>query len=132
MFTCLVGCSLGDFGMVIYLQAFHPGTPMLVQMALAIVAGLITSVLFETMLMRLRDSIAFVPALRMALSMSFISIVAMEIVMNTTDFMLTGNRLQLNDPFYWLAFIPSALAGYVIPLPLAYYLLKKHGIGHHH
>ncbi len=132
MFTCLVGCSIGDFGMVIYLQAFHPGTAMLVQMALAIVAGLITSVLFETVLMHLRDAMTWSRALQMALSMSFLSIVAMEVVMNATDFMLTGGRMQLSDPLYWLAFLPSALAGFVVPLPLSYYLLKRYAIGHAH
>lgn len=131
MFTCLIGCSIGDFGMVIYLQAFHPGTAMLVQMALAVVAGLITSVLFETVLMRMRDKMSWTRALRMALSMSFISIVAMEVVMNTTDFMITGGTMALSNPMYWLAFLPSALAGFLVPLPLSYYLLKKYNKGHH-
>jgi Domain of unknown function (DUF4396) len=132
MFTCLLGCSIGDFGMVIYLQAFHPGTSMVAQMALAVVAGLITSVLFETVLMRMRDGMPWTRALHLALSMSFLSIVVMEVVMNTTDFMLTGGRMQLTDPYYWLAFLPSALAGFLVPLPLSYYLLKKYAIGHAH
>lgn len=132
MFTCLLGCSIGDFGMVIYLQAFHPGTSMAVQMALAVVAGLITSVLFETVLMRMRDAMPWTRALHLALSMSFLSIVVMEVVMNTTDFMLTGGRMQLTDPYYWVAFLPSALAGFLVPLPLSYYLLKKYAIGHAH
>lgn len=131
MFTCLVGCSIGDFGMIIYLQAMHPDTPMLLQMSLAIVAGLITSVLFEVVLMHYRDRMAWGMALRMALTMSFASIVAMEVVMNTTDFMITGGTMALSDPSYWLAFIPSAAAGFIAPLPLSYYLLKKYGRGMH-
>ena len=124
--SCLLGCSIGDFAMIIYLQAFHPATPMAVQMVLAVIAGLLTSVLLETALMRYRERFAWGAALRMAVSMSFISMVAMEVAMNTTDFMITGGRLALSDPGYWLAFIPSAVVGFLVPLPYNYYQLKKH------
>ncbi|MBL7952505.1 MAG: DUF4396 domain-containing protein [Flavobacteriales bacterium] len=125
--SCLLGCSIGDFGMIIYLQAFHPGTSMAVQMVLAILAGLATSVALETVLMRKRERLTWGLALRMALSMSFVSMVSMEVAMNLTDFMITGGRLALADPRYWLAFVPSALAGFLVPLPYNYYQLKKHG-----
>lgn len=124
--SCLIGCSIGDFAMIIYLQAYHPGTPMAIQMALAIVAGLITSVALETVLMRIREKFAWGAALRMAIGMSFLSMVAMEVAMNLTDFMITGGTMALSDPRYWLAFIPAAAAGFVVPLPYNYYQLKKH------
>lgn len=124
--SCLIGCSIGDFAMIIYLQAYHPGTPMAVQMALAIVAGLTTSVALETVLMRIREKFAWGAALRMAIGMSFLSMVAMEVAMNTTDFMITGGTMALSDPRYWLAFIPAAAAGFMVPLPYNYYQLKKH------
>lgn len=124
--SCLIGCSIGDFAMIIYLQAYHPGTSMAVQMALAIVAGLITSVALETVLMRIREKFAWGAALRMAIGMSFLSMVAMEVAMNTTDFMITGGRMALSDPMYWFAFIPAALAGFLVPLPYNYHQLKKH------
>lgn len=124
--SCLIGCSIGDFAMIIYLQAYHPGTSMAIQMVLAIVAGLITSIALETVLMRVREKFAWGAALRMAIGMSFLSMVAMEVAMNTTDFMITGGRMAFSDPMYWFAFIPAALAGFVIPLPYNYYQLKKH------
>ena len=124
--SCLLGCTIGDLGMIIYLQAFHPGTSMAVQMVLAVIAGLITSVALETVLMRYRERFAWGAALRMAVSMSFMSMVAMEVAMNTTDFMITGGKLLLSDPRYWLAFIPAAVAGFLVPLPYNYYQLKKH------
>ena len=34
-FTCLVGCMVGDFGMMFYLGAFHPGVSLPVMMVLA-------------------------------------------------------------------------------------------------
>ena len=125
--NCLIGCSIGDFGMIIYLQAYHPHIPMLVMMALAMTAGLITSVLFETALLHWREKFPFRTALTTAFSMSFLSMLAMEFVANATDFMLTGGRVPLTDPFYWQALGLALLAGFLAPLPYNYYKLKKHG-----
>ena len=90
---------------------------MLVQLGLAIIAGLFTPVLLGTVLMHWHDKMSWSLALRMALSMSFASIVVMQVVMNATDFMITGGTMALNDPLCWLAFVPSALAGPLCPCP---------------
>lgn len=124
--NCLMGCSLGDFGMILYLQAYHPHVSMTVQMVLAVIAGLITSVLFETTLLRVREKFSWVAALRTAFSMSFISMVAMEVVMNATDFMLTGGKAAFSNPMYWTALIVAMIAGFLAPLPYNYYKLKKY------
>jgi copper chaperone CopZ len=124
--NCLVGCMIGDFAMIIYLQLYHPATPMWVQMILAILAGLTTSIALETTLMHYREKFQWKAAFRMAISMSFLSMVAMEIAMNTTDFMITGGKAQLGSITYWFAFIPAAVAGFLTPLPYNYYQLKKH------
>ncbi|HZH36269.1 MAG TPA: DUF4396 domain-containing protein [Flavisolibacter sp.] len=124
--TCLLGCVIGDFSMIIYLQVYHPQTPMWLQMVLAVLAGLTTSIALETALMHYREKFNWKAALRMAFSMSFISMVAMEIAMNGTDFMLTGGKAQITSVLYWLAFIPAAVAGFLTPLPYNYYQLKKH------
>jgi cation transport ATPase len=125
-FNCLVGCAIGDFAMIIYLQVYHPQTPMWLQMLLAVLAGLTTSVALETAIMHYREKFNWKAAFRMAVSMSFLSMVAMEIAMNGTDFMLTGGKAQLSSASYWLAFIPAAVAGFLTPLPYNYYQLKKH------
>jgi len=125
--NCLIGCSIGDFGMIIYLQAFHPHTPMFVMMALAMTAGLITSILFETALLHWRERFPLKSALTTAFSMSFLSMLAMEFVANATDFMLTGGRVPLTDPFYWQALGLALIAGFLAPLPYNYYKLKRHG-----
>jgi copper chaperone CopZ len=124
--NCLIGCSLGDFGMIIYLQAYHPEVSMTAQMVLAILAGLTTSVLFETTLLRLREKFSWSAALRTAFSMSFISMVAMEVVMNATDFMLTGGKAAFGNPMYWTALVIAMVAGFLAPLPYNYYKLKKY------
>jgi cation transport ATPase len=124
--SCLLGCSIGDFLMLIYLQVYHPHISMWWQMVLAIAAGLLTSIALETILMRYREKFNWKAAFTMAISMSFLSMVAMEIAMNGTDFMITGGKAQLGSISYWLAFIPAAVAGFLTPLPYNYYQLKKY------
>lgn len=124
--NCLVGCSIGDFGMLIFLQMYYPDTPMAMQMILAIIAGLTTSVALETVILRWREKLNWNLALKTAIGMSFLSMIAMEIAMNATDFMITGGQMTLSDPQYWLAFIPAAIMGFLVPLPYNYYQLKKY------
>jgi hypothetical protein len=129
--NCLMGCTIGDFLMVIFLQVYYPNTPIYLQMILASSAGLVTSVFLETAIMHLREKFPWKDAFKMAVSMSFISIIAMELVMNTTDFMITGGKAQLGSALYWLAFLPAAVAGFLTPLPYNYYNLKKYNRSHH-
>jgi len=126
-FTCLIGCSIGDFGMIIYLQANHPKIPNIIMMALAMIAGLITSIILETILLKINEGFDWMGALKMAFSMSFISMVGMELAENTTDYFLTGGTVPLNDPRYWGALGISLIAGFLAPMPYNYYKFKKHG-----
>ncbi len=123
--NCLLGCSIGDFGMVFYLQAFYPATPMIWQMTLAVIAGLCTSILLETAILKFREHFDWLLALKTAFGMSFISMVAMEIAMTSTDFMITGGKAAFSDPVYWLALLPALIVGFLVPLPYNYYRLKK-------
>lgn len=124
--NCLIGCSIGDFGMVIFLQAFYPSVSMAVQMILATATGLLTSVILETILLRLREKFNWVLAFQTAISMSFLSMIAMELAMNTTDFMITGGKAAFENPMYWTALIIAMIAGFLAPLPYNYYKLKKY------
>lgn len=124
--NCLIGCSIGDFGTIIFLQAYYPNTSMPVQMALATLAGLCTSVLLETAILKVRESFAWQAAFTTALSMSFISMVTMEVAMNLSDFMVTGGKAAFNSPQYWSAFAIATVAGFLAPLPYNYFKLKKY------
>jgi hypothetical protein len=95
-------------------------------MILAVVAGLMTSVFFETILLRTRERFAWTAAFQTALSMSFLSMVAMEVVMNFTDFMITGGKAAFGNPMYWTALLVSMVAGFAAPLPYNYFKLKKY------
>lgn len=124
--NCLIGCSIGDFGMIIFLQAFFPATGMMTQMVLATIAGLCTSILLETILLRVREKFNWALALQTAFSMSFISMVAMELAMNTSDFMMTGGKAAFGNPMYWIALAVSLIVGFLAPLPYNYYKLRKY------
>lgn len=125
--NCLIGCMIGDIAMIIYMQAYHPQAPMLLTMGLAMAAGLVTSILFESSLLHYRERFAWRPAFKMAFSMSFLSMLGMELAANATDFMLTGGRVPISDPFYWTALALSVGAGFLAPLPYNYWKFKQHG-----
>lgn len=125
--NCLIGCSIGDFGMIIFLQAYYPETSMLWQMLLATIAGLITSIALESVILKTREKFNWPLALKTAFSMSFISMIGMEIAMNATDFMITGGKAAFDTAAYWLAIVPALIAGFLLPLPYNYYKLEKHG-----
>ncbi len=93
-------------------------------MSIAIVNGLFTSILLETFI--LSRQMILKEAFRVAIGMSFISMLAMELAMNIIDVYLTGGaKLTL-----WI--IPIMLfVGFITPLPYNYYRLKKWGHGCH-
>ena len=117
---CLLGCSIGDFGTIAFFQFTAIAWPTLAIMSLAIVNGLVTSIVLETAILwrQLGPRAAF----RTAAGMSLISMVAMETVMNMVDVFLTGGA-QLT---WWV--IPVMLsAGFVTPLPYNYWRRKALG-----
>jgi hypothetical protein len=130
--SCLTGCSIGDFGTIIFLQHNYPEISMWLMMGLAIIAGLITSIILETIILKVKEEFGWLPALSTAFSMSFISMLAMEISENMTDYFLTGGgNVPLSEPFYWIALCIALIAGFLVPLPYNYYKLQKHGIACH-
>ena len=116
---CVVGCSIGDFGTILFFQLSQIPFPILGIMILAVINGLLTSIMLETYIL-MRQQFNFTKALQTAFGMSFISMVSMEISMNATDYLLTGGAMIV-----WWA-IPIMLAvGFVTPWPYNYWRLKK-------
>lgn len=126
-FHCLIGCAIGDFGMLIFLQWKYPNTPMMLQMILAMSAGLTTSIIYESLLLRWKRGFDWVESIKTAFGMSFISMLGMELAANLTDFFLTGGKVSITEPFYWVALGISFGVGFITPLPYNYYKLKKYG-----
>ena len=73
---CLIGCSIGDFGTIVFFQLQNILWPTLYIMILAIINGLITSIILETSI--LLKQMNFSQSLKTALGMSFISMISME------------------------------------------------------
>ena len=116
---CLLGCAIGDFGTILFFQLTKIPFPVLSIMILAIINGLITSIILETLIL-IRQNFSFLNSLKTAMGMSFISMVSMEIAMNLTDYILTGGAI-LN---WWI--IPIMLiVGFITPWPYNYWRLKK-------
>ncbi len=116
---CLLGCAIGDFGTILFFQLTKIPFPVLYIMILAIINGLITSIILETIIL-IKQNITFLKSLNTAMGMSFISMLSMEITMNATDYVLTGGAI-LN---WWI--IPIMLiVGFLTPWPYNYWRLKK-------
>ena len=126
-FNCLVGCSIGDFGTIIFLQLYYPETSLWLMMTLAMTMGLISSIVLETVILKIREHFSWNGAVKMAFSMSFISMLGMEFSANVTDYFLTGGAIPISDPRYWAAIGVSMAAGFLAPLPYNYFRFKKHG-----
>jgi hypothetical protein len=122
---CVIGCSIGDFGTILFFQLSKISIPILGIMILAIINGLITSIILETFIL-MKQNIEFKNALKTAMGMSFISMISMEITMNITDYLLTGGAMLT----WWV--IPIMLiVGFLTPWPYNYWRLKKFGITCH-
>ena len=122
---CLLGCSIGDFGTILFFQVTKIPFPILAIMILAIINGLISSIILETIIL-IKQKMNFKVALRTAMGMSFISMISMEIAMNMTDYFFTGGAI-LN---WWIIPI-MLLVGFITPWPYNYWRLKKFGVACH-
>ena len=116
---CLLGCSIGDFGTILFFQLTQIPFPVLAIMTLAIINGIITSIILETIIL-LKQNFSFKNAFKTAVGMSLISMISMEATMNLTDYLLTGGAMLT----WWV--VPIMLAvGFVTPWPYNYWRLKK-------
>ena len=118
-FWCLFGCSIGDFGTILFFQLSQISFSVLAIMTLAIINGIITSIILETIIL-IKQNFTFKNAFKTAVGMSLISMISMEVAMNLTDYLLTGGAMLT----WWV--IPIMLiAGFVTPWPYNYWRLKK-------
>ena len=122
---CLLGCAIGDFGTILFFQLTKIPFPVLAIMTLAIINGLITSIILETIVL-MRQNLDFSKAFKTAMGMSFISMISMEVAMNLTDYYLTGGAILT-----WWVIPIMLLVGFLTPLPYNYWRLKKFGIACH-
>ena len=115
---CLLGCSIGDFGTILFFQLSAISWPTLNIMVLAIINGLITSIALETIILFRQMNIK--QAFQTAIGMSFISMISMEVSMNAVDWIIVGSAQLV----WWLIPI-MLLVGFLTPWPYNYWRLKK-------
>jgi hypothetical protein len=122
---CVIGCSIGDFGTILFFQLTQIPFPLMGIMILAIINGLITSIVLETLIL-IRQNFSFIGAIKTASGMSLISMLSMEVMMNLTDYLFTGGAILT----WWV--IPIMLiVGFLTPWPYNYWRLKKFGLNCH-
>ena len=115
---CLLGCSIGDFGTILFFQLSAISWPTLNIMVLAIINGLITSIALETIILFRQMSIR--EAFQTAIGMSFISMISMEVSMNAVDWIVVGGA----EIVWWV--VPLMLiVGFLTPWPYNYWRLKR-------
>ena len=115
---CLIGCSIGDFGTILFFQITLINLPTIFIMMLAIINGIITSILLEMIILIRQMDIK--NSFKTALGMSFISMITMETVMNLIDWIITGGA-KLN---FWIVPI-MLICGFFSAWPYNYWRLKK-------
>ena len=122
---CVTGCAIGDFGTILFFQLTQIPFSLMGIMILAIINGLITSIFLETFIL-MRQNFLFIAAIKTASGMSLISMISMEIMMNLTDYLLTGGAILT----WWVVPI-MLIVGFLTPWPYNYWRLKKFGIACH-
>ena len=122
---CVLGCAIGDFGTILFFQLTEIPFPVLGIMILAIINGLITSIILETIIL-MTQNFNFFNAFKTACGMSLISMISMEIMMNLTDYVLTGGAILT----WWVVPI-MLIVGFLTPWPYNYWRLKKYGVACH-
>ena len=115
---CLLGCSIGDFGTILFFQLSTISWSTLNIMVLAIINGLITSIVLETIILFRQMSIR--EAFQTAIGMSFISMISMEISMNAVDWIIVGSAQLV-----WWVIPIMLLVGFLTPWPYNYWRLKR-------
>ena len=78
---CVIGCAIGDFGTILFFQLTQIPFPVLGIMILAIINGLITSIILETIIL-MTQNFNFINAFKTACGMSLISMISMEIMIS--------------------------------------------------
>ena len=116
---CLIGCSIGDFGTILYFQLYTNINSIMMIMPIAIFNGIVTSIILETILL-LKDMTLKI-AFKTAIGMSLISMISMELAMNFTDIFLEG-ALVLT----FSSIIPVLIIGFIVPWPYNYWRLVKY------
>ena len=107
-----------------YLTISNYSIPTITIMIIAIINGILTSMILETIILMRQMELKL--AFKTAINMSLISMISMEISMNLVDWLIMGEA-KIN---LWILPI-MLLAGFLTPWPYNYWRLKKFNISCH-
>lgn len=121
---CLTGCTIGEtLGLTIGVSlGWSPISIALFATALAFVSGFALTLIPLT----LQRGLKVTDALKLVWVGEVVSISAMEIAMNSVDYLLGGMTAEsILIPYFWSALGIAIIAGYLAGYPVNYYMLKK-------
>lgn len=121
---CLIGCSIGEFMGLALGVALGLGTATTLALAvlLAFVVGLNLAV---RPLMR-EQGMSYVNGIRTIWLGETVSIGAMEVAMNVTDYLIGGVQVaSLASPLFWAGFAAAVPVGFLAALPVNYWLIGR-------
>lgn len=126
---CLTGCSLGEvLGMIIGRNMSN-----ILQTALAIILAFFFGYLL-TFSGAIRKGMSPINAIKLALAIDTISIISMEIIDNTLEWLIPGAiNAQLNQFLFWWSLALSLTIAFILTVPVNRLMIAE-GIGHsnHH
>jgi len=114
-------------GTMMAAQMFFPGTSMWIVVPIAMVNGILTSISLETIILKYRNSFNWRQALKIAIRMSLISMITMELAENITDLYLWNYMGMNKGSAYWISMGCGLMMGFLTPLPYNYYMLRTIG-----
>ncbi|MFB4203433.1 hypothetical protein KBTX_01822 [wastewater metagenome] len=121
---CLVGCSIGEFAGLSIGVALGLGTTLTLTLAvvLSFIAGLNLAV---QPLMR-EQGMSYLDGIRTIWLGETVSIAAMEVAMNVTDYLVGGVQVgSLASPMFWAGFVAALPVGFLAALPVNYWLIGR-------
>ena len=127
---CLTGCSIGEIlGSAIGAQA---GWPNIWQTVLAIILAFFFGYSLTYWGAR-RMGQSSRDAIRVALTTDTISIISMEIIDNTLEWLIPGAmNATVNTWLFWWSLALSLAIAFLFTVPVNRFVMVRYGIGHSH
>lgn len=127
---CLIGCAIGELaGLAIGVTlGLHPMATMALATVLALISGYTGG-----LIPLVKVGHTWLGAFKTIWLGETISIIVMEIVMNFTDYHVGGvQAASVLEPIFWIGFLVALPAGYLVALPVNFWLLKRKIKSHCH
>ncbi len=129
-FHCLIWCSIGE---LLWLTiGFFAGLSTLYTLGIALILAFIFGIWLAILPLILKHKMTFSNAFKAVILWEIISISIMEIVMNTSDYLLWWLDAWLTEPIFWYWFIIWFWLWYLAAWPINHILIKKNIKSCHH